>query len=207
MEWQLLVGFIGATAVLAFMPGPDNIYVLTESISKGVRQGVSITAGLVSGVVVHTLLVATGLSLIVFQSALAYDIVKYLGTAYLLYLAWGASREKNMHVELKGPGAQEPFAALYQRGILMNLLNPKVAVFFIAFLPQFVSSDGWAPFWQMSVMGILFMVESFFIFSFIALVAGKLAGMVSHPAFWTVTKWIKVAVLLSLAVLLALSER
>lgn len=207
MDFSLLLGFMGATAVLAFMPGPDNIYVLTESISKGARQGISITAGLVSGVVVHTLLVATGLSLIVFQSELAYSIVKYAGAAYLVYLAYGATREKAMQVEWSENGESEPFLKLYKRGIIMNLLNPKVSIFFIAFLPQFVSSEGPSPMVQMSMMGVIFMLESFVIFSAVALIAGRLASLVTSPSFWVVTKWIKVIVLLALALLLAFSER
>ncbi len=206
MELSLLLGFLGATAVLAFMPGPDNIYVLSESISKGARQGISITAGLVSGVVVHTLLVATGLSLLVFKSELAYDIVKYAGAAYLLYIAYGATWEQPMQIEWSEKGEGEPFWKLYQRGVIMNLLNPKVSIFFIAFLPQFVSSNGWSPMLQMSVMGLIFMFESFLIFSSIALVAGSLASLVKSDVFWKVTKWVKVVVLISLALLLAFSE-
>lgn len=207
MNPELLLAFMGATAVLAFMPGPDNIFVLTESIHAGAKKGISITAGLVSGVVVHTLLVATGLSLTIFQVDWAYDVVKYAGALYLLYLAYGAWREEAAEVNLNSDLSKKSFWSLYSTGITMNLLNPKVAVFFIAFLPQFVSTDGWTPFYQMALMGVIFMVESFFIFSTIALLAGSFAKMINNPRFWLLTKYIKIIVLVSLAFLLAVSEQ
>ncbi|MEQ9186549.1 MAG: LysE family translocator [Cryomorphaceae bacterium] len=207
MDGSLLLGFIAATAALAFMPGPDNIYVLTESISKGARQGIFITSGLISGVMVHTALVATGLSLLVFQSSWAYDLLKYAGTAYLIYLAYGSIKEVPIDVNVALNSQTEPFTRLFKRGFLMNVLNPKVTLFFLVLLPQFVSSDGWPPFLQMFVLGGVFMGVSFIIFSGIAMISGYSASLVKRPQFWVVTKWIKVTVLLGIALLLVLSER
>jgi len=189
------------------MPGPDNIYVLTESISKGVKQGVAITTGLISGVIVHTTLVATGLSLLVFSNDLAYDIMKYAGTAYLLYMAFGAVKEAPLDVNVDVKGQLEPFPRLFKRGFLMNVLNPKVTLFFIVLLPQFVSSDGWSPMYQMFVLGGIFMAVSLLIFSSIAVVSGYSASLIKHPLFWVITKWVKVMVLLALATFLLLSVR
>ncbi|NQV52624.1 MAG: LysE family translocator [Flavobacteriales bacterium] len=207
MDPTLILGFILATAALAFMPGPDNIYVLTESISKGVKQGVAITTGLISGVIVHTTLVATGLSLLVFSNDLAYDIMKYAGTAYLLYMAFGAVKEAPLDVNVDVKGQLEPFPRLFKRGFLMNVLNPKVTLFFIVLLPQFVSSDGWSPMYQMFVLGGIFMAVSLLIFSSIAVVSGYSASLIKHPLFWVITKWVKVMVLLALATFLLLSVR
>ncbi len=207
MDTSLILGFILATVALAFMPGPDNIYVLTESISKGAKQGVAITAGLISGVIVHTTLVATGLSLLVFNNDIAYDTMKYAGTAYLLYVAYGAIKEAPLDVNVDVKGQLEPFPRLFKRGFLMNVLNPKVTLFFIVLLPQFVSSDGWSPMYQMFVLGAVFMTVSFLIFSSIAMVSGYSASLIKHPMFWVVTKWIKVFVLAALGSFLLLSER
>lgn len=207
MDPGLLSGFLVAAVLLALMPGPDNIYVLTESISKGARQGISITTGLVSGVLVHTLLAATGLSLLVFRYDVVYHIVKFAGAAYLLYLSYQATKEVPMKVEFGVRGLSDPFLPLFKKGFLMNVLNPKVSIFFIALLPQFVSPDGFAPMIQMSVLGVVFMVQAFIVFSSIALIAGSLASLVTNERFWATTKWIKVIVLAVLGILLALSGR
>lgn len=188
------------------MPGPDNLYVLTESLSRGPKQGIGITTGLISGVIVHTLLVASGFSLLIYQFEWLYDLVKYTGAAYLLYLAVGAYREAPAAIESSKQGQAEPFVQLIRRGFLMNVLNPKVTVFFVAFLPQFVSGDGWPPFLQMCVLGGLFMLVSYAVFGTLAVLSGKAASMVTRPAFWWITRWVKVLVLTALAILLALSS-
>lgn len=193
--------------LLALMPGPDNIYVLTESVSKGWRQGVGITLGLVSGVVVHTTLVATGLSVIFFREAWTYEVLKYAGTAYLLHMSWGAFREAPMNLDFDNTSPNQPFMPLFVKGFTMNVLNPKVSLFFIVLLPQFVVQGGWSPMLQMSALGLEFMLVAFVVFSCIAMVSGFLASFVNHPGFWTLTKFIKVAVLLTLAALLFFSER
>lgn len=208
MDLQLLIGFLTASIALALMPGPDNIYVLTESISKGWRQGVGITTGLVSGVLIHTTLVATGFSVIVFEYPLAFNILKVLGTMYLLYMAYGAINEAPMDVEFGPSSNREPLLKLVRKGFWMNVLNPKVTLFFMVLLPQFVSSTpgAWTPMYQMIFLGLVFILCSFVIFSGIALVAGSLASIIKNPTFWIITKWIKVLVLLGLAVVLVLSK-
>lgn len=207
MDWELIVGFMMASLTLALMPGPDNIYVLTESIAKGPRQGVAITIGLMSGVIIHTTLVASGLSLLVFSNAIGFMLVQYVGAIYLFYLAFKATKEKKQHINLTGKSNAEPSLPLMKRGFLMNVLNPKVSVFFIAFLPQFVDKDGWSPFNQMMVLGGLFIITSFAVFSSIALISGKSAQLVGSPVFWSATKWIKVMVLIMLGLLLLLTEQ
>ncbi|GAB5538172.1 MAG: LysE family translocator [Salibacteraceae bacterium] len=188
------------------MPGPDNIYVLTESISKGWRQGIGITCGLISGVTVHTTLVATGFSLIVFKYDWAFITLKLLGTTYLIYLIYGAWKEKPIAINTKEGKDYEPFHRLFWRGFLMNVLNPKVTLFFMVLLPQFVEPSGWPPFIQMLSLGGIFMFVSFPVFASVALLAGKASSLVQSPAFWTITKWIKVLVLIGLATLMILAE-
>ncbi|HAW21018.1 MAG TPA: lysine transporter LysE [Flavobacteriales bacterium] len=208
VDLQLLIGFLTASVALALMPGPDNIYVLTESISKGWRQGVGITTGLVSGVLIHTTLVATGLSVIVFESEMAFNILKVLGTLYLLYMAYGAFKEPAMNVEIGPLSNREPLLKLVRKGFWMNVLNPKVTLFFMVLLPQFVSNDvnAWSPMVQMIILGLVFILCSFLVFSGIALVAGSLAAVIKNPRFWVITKWIKVVVLIALALVLVMSR-
>lgn len=209
MDLILLLSFLGASILLSLMPGPDNIFVLTESITKGHKNGVAVSVGLCSGVLVHTLAAATGLSLILMQSAVAFSIIKYLGAAYLLYLAYKASQDTMPNLQLKNSTISTSFNAfpLIRKGFLMNVLNPKVSLFFIAFLPQFVSPDGYHPVLQMMILGAVFMLQALIIFSGIALLSGRLSRFVHRPRFWHVTKWTTVAVLSTLGLSLALSEK
>ncbi len=191
------------------MPGPDNIYVLTESISKGWRQGIGITTGLISGILAHTTIVATGFSLIIFEYDWTFNLLKYAGSVYLVYMAYGAGREKAIQVNFVNKAPLEPFHVLFKRGFVMNVLNPKVTLFFMVLLPQFVSTSAhsFSAIWQMIILGLVFMAVSFPVFSSISIVSGRLASLVNNDRFWRVTKWVKVSVLILLAVLLILSKK
>jgi len=205
MDIQLILSFLGASVLLALMPGPDNIFVLTESITRGVRHGVAITTGLVSGVFVHTAAAATGLSLVLQNSAVAFQLVKYFGAAYLFYLAIQAWREQRMKVKIEASDdASFNFGKLYSTGFFMNVLNPKVSLFFIAFLPQFVSPQGFHPIVQMLILGLIFMVSAWLIFVSIALLAGRLTPYLYNDKFWNITRWLRTGVLVVLGVFLLL---
>ncbi|MEN8139420.1 MAG: LysE family translocator [Bacteroidota bacterium] len=209
MELELILSFIGASMLLTFMPGPDNIFVLTESITKGHKHGIAISLGLVSGVMVHTLAAATGLSIILKQSDYAFQIVKYLGAAYLLYLAYMAYKEKKPEVEIGGEvdNAEFNLWKLMRKGFFMNVLNPKVSLFFIAFLPQFISKSGFNITLQMFILGLIFMIQAILIFTLISTLSGKFSSYLNSEKFWKYTKWGKVSVLVALGVMLALSEK
>lgn len=142
MEIELVLSFLSASLILSIMPGPDNIFVLTESVTKGHQNGIAISIGLSLGVMIHTLAAALGLSLIIQQSALVFSVIKYLGAAYLLYLAITALRYKSKSNKDEQIQENETMSwmQLIRKGFLMNVLNPKVSLFFIAFLPQFVSN-------------------------------------------------------------------
>jgi threonine/homoserine/homoserine lactone efflux protein len=206
LETGLLIGFVLSTLALAFMPGPDNIYVLTESVSRGWRQGIGITCGLISGVLIHTTLVATGLSILVFDYPIIYNILKYAGAAYLLYMAYGAIRESPITISEVEKGLHASFWKLFRKGFVMNVLNPKVTLFFIVLLPQFVTKNGWSPWMQMMILGLIFMIVSFPVFAGIAILAGKMTLLVKSDRFWKITKWIKVIVLIALAGLMVMSD-
>lgn len=206
MDIQNLLSFLAAAFALIIMPGPDNIYVLSESLQKGSRNGILISAGLASGVLIHTLLAATGLALVLKKSELAFELIQYVGAAYLLYLAYKAAAEKPLPLAKSSAGQGLHSAiSLWKRGLTMNVLNPKVTLFFLAFLPQFVQIEGWQPFYQFGLLGILFMVFSFLAFSLVALLAGRFSQFIDKPLFWSATKWFKVVILLVLAVAIILS--
>lgn len=160
--------FLLTSVALAAVPGPDNIFVLTQSALRGRKVGIVITMGLCTGLLAHTLLVAVGVAAIVQASPLAFSALKAIGAVYLLYLALLAIR--TIPIE---PGNDEIAAVshsdFYGRGIIMNLTNPKVVVFFLAFLPQFTNSEyGLAITLQIIVLGGLFIIMAFFVFTAIA---------------------------------------
>lgn len=206
MDIQNIISFIAASVMLTVMPGPDNIFVMIESITKGYRTGLAISAGLVSGVFIHTLIAATGLSIILRQSDTVFTIVKYAGAAYLFFLAFKAYKE-NLGIGIARQKKTDGifiFYRLFSKGFLMNVLNPKVTLFFIAFLPQFISYPGIDVALQMMLLGFIFMVQALIIFFFIAILAGKLAGRIQNSAFWKITRFIKVGILCILGFILIL---
>lgn len=164
MDFENLISFVSVSMLLTLAPGPDILFVIVQSISQGKRAGIAVGLGLCTGLIVHTTAAALGISVILHQSTAAFQIVKYAGAIYLLYLAWQAFKEGNTSFSMKEAKNQQ-FISLYKRGIFMNILNPKVSLFFLAFLPQFVSVElGEVPF-QMILLGIIFMVQAFVIFT------------------------------------------
>ena len=203
MSIELLISFLLASITLSLMPGPDNVFVLTESITKGKRNGIIISAGLASGIIIHTIVIATGLSVLLQQSSYAFNGIKIFGAIYLLYLAYLTYNEKKITVSIskqsKDSALKEDWFPLFKKGFIMNVLNPKVTLFFIAFLPQFVNKDGLPFSIQIIILGILFMIQAFLVFSTISIVAGNLRLLVNSDAFWKKIKWIKITVLILLA--------
>ena len=210
MELGLILSFIGASVILSLLPGPDNIFVLTESLTKGQRNGISISIGLSLGVLVHTIAAATGLSIIVQKSAIAFSIIKYFGAAYLFYLAYQAIKENKPFINLSSSTInkqKERLLPLIRKGFLMNVLNPKVSLFFIAFLPQFITVNGINITFQMLILGFIFMVQALLVFGTISILSSKLTKYVNSPKFWIITKWSKVSVLSVLGLTLAISRK
>lgn len=172
---EILLLFVAASAALAVAPGPDNIFVLTQSAIHGRRAGIFVTLGLCTGLLVHITAVAFGVAAIFKTSAVAFTVLKIVGAAYLLYLAWQAFRAGDTQIAVE---SDNPIStrALYTRGILMNVTNPKVAIFFLAFLPQFADPSRGAVSIQIVALGAVFMATAFVIFSGIAWAASRIGG-------------------------------
>jgi threonine/homoserine/homoserine lactone efflux protein len=147
--------FIGVSWALIIAPGPDMIYVITRGIAHGRRAGVLSAVGVVGGILVHTTAAAFGLTLILQTSALAFLLVKYIGAAYLIYLGLQAWLDKST-LDLRTPASPVTSRALFWQGVLSNVLNPKIAIFFLAFLPQFVDRGSSQVTWQMVFLGLTF---------------------------------------------------
>jgi len=203
MDIELLISFLLASITLSLMPGPDNVFVLTESITKGKRNGIIISAGLASGIIIHTIIIATGLSILVQKSPSIFTGIKIFGAIYLLYLAYLTYKEETTTVNISNKNnneeIKEKWFPLYKKGFIMNVLNPKVTLFFIAFLPQFVSKGGFTFSLQIIILGIIFMLQAFLVFSSIAIVAEKLRQYLNSSVFWEKVKWVKMAILILLA--------
>jgi len=176
-----VVIFLAASIALALAPGPDNIFVLTQSALYGRKTGILVTLGLCTGLLVHTAAVSLGVAAIFRTSALAFNILKIGGAVYLLYLAFQAFRASASNL---GEGEREKPAGrkLYSRGIIMNITNPKVAIFFLAFLPQFANPSSGSITIQMLMFGALFIIATLLVFGAVACFAGFLGDWLKGSA-------------------------
>ena len=172
LDIQTLVMFIMASTLLALAPGPDNLFVLTQSMVRGSKAGIAITLGLCSGLVFHTSAVALGVAVIFQTSAVAFSLLKFVGAGYLLYLAYLSFKDASK-TKLSTDKLALSLGALYRRGILMNVTNPKVSIFFLAFLPQFTKPELGNVTAQVFLLGATFMLCALVVFSLIALLAGR----------------------------------
>lgn len=207
MDPQTLAAFFATALFLAVVPGPDNVFVLTQSALRGKRAGLWVVLGLCSGLLVHTGAVALGVAALFERSRLAFDLLKYAGAAYLLYLAWQSLRAPAMRID-EGADARGNAGKLYLRGIVMNLTNPKVSIFFLAFLPQFVDQQAGSVTAQMLALGATFIVATALVFGALALSAGALGHRFARSQ--RAQRWMNraaAAVFAGLAAKLATSQR
>jgi threonine/homoserine/homoserine lactone efflux protein len=199
--------FFMASILLALTPGPDNLFVLAQAAQFGKSAGIAVTMGLCTGLLVHTAAVALGVAALFQASALAFAILKYVGAAYLLYLAW-----QSLRAGTDGGGRQQDgrrgFAGLYGRGIIMNVTNPKVSLFFLAFLPQFTDPTRGPLVPQILLLGFLFILSTILIFGGISLLAGGIAARFRKSAkAQIILNRLAACVFIALAVKLAMAKR
>lgn len=203
-----LLLFAGAALLMVLTPGPNMIYLISRSICQGRKAGFISLLGVIAGFLVHMLAAAIGLTALFLAVPLAYEVLRWAGAAYLLYLAWQAVK----------PGARSPFEArqlpedpparLFLMGFLTNLLNPKIAVFYLSIFPQFVSKEHGSVFTQSIVLGLTQITVSFIINLCIALSAASLASwFVRNPRWLAAQRFLMGFVLAGLAVRLAAEQR
>ncbi len=200
--------FIMASFLLCLAPGPDNIYVLTQGMTKSKKAAIITTLGLTTGIIIHTSAAAFGISIIFQTSQLAFDIVKYIGAIYLLYIAFQAFKYRNSPLDLSIQNSTKELKKLYIKGFFMNVLNPKVSIFFLAFLPQFVTPQNGNVPMQMIILGMIFMALTVITFSSIGVAGNILSSKLLEKP--NIVKYMNVLtsfVLCGLAVKLALSSR
>ena len=170
---ETIITFITASVVLSLVPGPDNLFVMSNSALRGWKIGLYTTLGLCTGLIGHTILVAIGVSVVFQTSAIAFNGLKIIGAFYLVYLAWLSIQNKELNL---GEASQDiSNKSYYLTGVVMNLTNPKVAIFFLVFLPQFVNSNNNISS-QIFLLGLLFIISAFFVFTSIAYLSSFLEG-------------------------------
>lgn len=172
VDLPTLVSFILASTLLCLAPGPDNLFVLTQSLVNGKRAGLAITLGICTGLIAHTAAVVLGVAALFQASPVAFEGLKVVGAMYLLYLAYGAFRAKGSKLD-QTTDMRRSDSEFFRIGAIMNMTNPKVAIFFLAFLPAFVSADENKLSFQLAMLGVIFIGIAAIVFGSIAVLAAK----------------------------------
>lgn len=207
IESKTILMFFSTSILLALAPGPDNLFVMTQAAQQGRRAGLLVTLGLCTGLLAHTAAVTFGLAALFTASAAAFTVLKFTGAGYLLYLAALSLQAGTV----TGPAAaadRPGSAALYRRGIIMNITNPKVSIFFLAFLPQFVDPSKGALSLQFLLLGGVFIVATIIVFGAISILAGVFGERFRESAFvQKVLNRAAAGIFAGLALKLALAQR
>ena len=201
----MLISFIFSCFVLALSPGPDNLYLATLTVRSGKVAGFSFLIGLLSGCLIHTALLAFGLSQLIIINDLFFKIIKYSGVFYLLFLSYSTYKSDILiyNIEKKNDEIQKVFI----RGVLMNLLNPKVLLFFTMFFPNFIYSQTFSFKFQILSLGMIFIVITFLVFVFIIFFSNFIyKKLYFNDGFKIYAKYFNILVLLFIALLILFTE-
>jgi threonine/homoserine/homoserine lactone efflux protein len=201
MNIEILFSFSLATLALACSPGPDNIFVLTQSIVNGKKYGLATVFGLISGCIIHTTLLAFGVSAIIKNSESLFFVIKLFGAMYLVYLAYKVFKSDASIAYSEENIERKTTLQLFKQGFIMNVLNPKVSIFFLAFFPGFLFSKTLSTITQFYILGFLFMFVSLIVFSLIAISAASISESIKkykHISLYL--KWIQIVVFVMIAV-------
>ncbi|MDW9380654.1 LysE family translocator [Chryseobacterium sp. JV558] len=203
-----LIFFILAALILVISPGPNMIYLISKSITQGKKSGFISLAGVVCGFLFHIIMVSFGLTAVLLAVPLAYTVLKAAGTVYLLYLAYQAIKPRSRNIfDVDRNVAHDSPKKLFTIGFLTNVLNPKVAVFYLSFFPQFIKPEYGSIFTQSLELGVIQVLISFSINFIIVLTAARVALFFSNNPVWIkVQKWFMASVLTYLAIKMALSK-
>lgn len=201
-----IIEFLIASILLTISPGPDIIYVLVIGIRKGFKDAFLLSFGLVSGIIVHTSLVAFGISTIIKTSPTVFLGIKLLGATYLLYLAYKVYNAP-AEIQIDLSTTQQSKKRFFVQGFWMNVLNPKVTLFFMAFLPAFLWDKESGQIFQFYILGLLFIFQALVIFGFVALLAGRFYKILTkYPKSSVILKYLQVFVFIFIALYIILTH-
>lgn len=202
------MAFVLATAALAISPGPDNIFVLVQSIANGKKYGIATVAGLMTGCLVHATLLAFGVSALIKQNPNLYFTIKLFGAIYMFFLAIKVLRSPGELIITGENEKKGTLGSLYRQGFIMNVLNPKVGIFFLAFFPGFLFSHFIHIIIQFYVLAFIFMLISFVIFSGIAILSGTISTYIKqNKNLGPILKWLQILVFTGIGIYLLLSDK
>ncbi len=206
-DWSSLSVFLIAALAVGISPGPGMLYAVARGIGQGSGAAFVSVLGLSTGSFINCLIAALGMSAILAASTLAYDMVRYLGAAYLCYLAYRILRTPRDEIAV-GKLRTEGLSRIYLQGIVTNIVNPKSALFYLSFVPQFIDPARGSPFVQFILLGLIFNVGGNTVNLLVALFFGRIGDWLStHPRVWQYQRWFTASVLGGLALHLALSTR
>ncbi|QXP53730.1 LysE family translocator [Cellulophaga sp. HaHa_2_1] len=207
MNYELIYTFVITTAALAVTPGPDIIYVLMQSVINGKKDGIATAFGLVSGCIIHTSLLAFGVSALIKENHLILIGIKVFGALYLFYLAFTVFKSAS-EITLNSDTIPKKSAfALFKQGFIMNVLNPKVTIFFLAFFPGFLFSEEMSPVLQFYILGFIFILISFCVFVLIAILSGMVSKYLrANKKIGFILKWMQIIVFIGIGVYLLFSN-
>ncbi|WP_119458908.1 LysE family translocator [Rhodospirillaceae bacterium SYSU D60014] len=207
IEPAALLVFLMATTAICITPGPDMLYILANGLTKGPAAGFTAACGMALGMVCHTAAVALGLSALLATVPLAFEIVRYVGAAYLLWLAVKSFREPAIQVGAVETAAA-PLRRIFWQALATNLLNPKIALFYLAFLPQFASPANGSVAGQLLMLGVLFVIVGLLVDSVIGVLSGRVGlTLLRNRQVAAALKWLPGVVFIGLAARLVLAER
>ena len=207
LDHTSLIYFLVATVALNVTPGPDMLYIIARSLGQGQKAGIVSALGICVGCLVHTLAAAFGLSALLKSSATAFEVIKYLGAVYLIYLGIRLLLSKNV---MSAQARLKPasLGSIFRQGVMTNVLNPKVALFFLAFLPQFVNASKGAVAWQIIFLGLIFNTSGTIWNSAVAMLAGYVGNQFKErPSLAHLQRWLTGSIFIGLGVRLALTKR
>ena len=200
---EIIISFAIATSILSISPGPDNIFVLTQSIVNGTKYGLATVFGLMTGCLVHTTLIAFGISAIIKENENLFFVIKIIGASYLIFLAYKVYKGGSEIVLSNDNIKKESVLQLFKKGFIMNVLNPKVALFFLAFFPQFLYSKTISTIIQFYTLGGVFILVSFIVFGIIAVLAGSISNYLKrHSKVGFYLKWGQIIVFVFIAIMI-----
>lgn len=207
-NFQNLYLFFITSLLLNLTPGNDMLYVASRSISQGIKAGIASAIGVFAGCFVHILAAVLGLSIIISRYAYLFQLIKYAGAAYLIYLGVKALLSKQAIETKKEKPAKAGYLSLFKQGALTNALNPKVAIFFLSFLPQFINPSSPVFKLQLFTLGLWFALQGTLVLIIVACVLGKTKDFFSKkPKVWRIQEKITGFILIGLGIKIALTSK